>query len=172
MDQEYNWYVVYTKPRWEKKISSLLETRGIKHYCPLNKVQRQWSDRKKIVYEPLFKGYVFVHIEEKKKWDIKKVDGILNFVYWLGKPAIVKEKEIETIKQFLEEFTDIQVNKAEIFSNTPVIVKRGIMMNYKGIVLEVSGSKAKVQIDSMGLYLTAVFNKNNLEHLDFINNHV
>lgn len=150
-------------------MSSILENKGIKFYCPLNKVQRQWSDRKKIVYEPLFKGYVFVHLEEQKKWDIKKIDGILNFVYWLGKPAIVKENEINTIKKFLEEFTDVEVGSAEIASNSSVIVKRGIMMNYKGVVLEVSGNKAKVLIDSMGLFLTAVFEKNNLEQLNMIN---
>ncbi len=169
MDPDYNWYVVYTKPRWEKKVASHLDAKGIKYYCPLNKVQRQWSDRKKIVYEPLFKGYIFIQIEEKKKWDIKKIDGILNFVYWLGKPAIVKDKEINTIKRFLEEFTDVEVSSIEITSNTPVIVKRGIMMNYKGVVLEVSGNKAKVLIDSMGLFLTAVFDKNNLEQLNIIN---
>ena len=64
------WYAVYTRPRWEKKVASLLDDKDIVHYCPLNKVTRQWSDRKKVVMEPLFKGYIFVQVTEEKKWEL------------------------------------------------------------------------------------------------------
>lgn len=158
-----NWYVVYTRPRWEKKVATTLADRGIVHYCPLNKVQKQWSDRKKVVMEPLFKGYVFVQLEEQKKWDAKLVDGILNYVYWLGKPAVVRPEEIDTIRKFLQEFEGVEVVNASLGSNDKVIVKQGILMNYKGIVLEVAGNKAKVNIESMGLQLSAVFDVKNLE---------
>ena len=67
MNSERNtfWYVVYTKPNWEKKVAELLEKKGIEQYCPLNKVQKQWHDRKKTVWEPLFKSYVFVRTDEQ-----------------------------------------------------------------------------------------------------------
>src|SRR3954452_20511264 len=98
------WFAVVTRPRWEKKIAKRLEEKGIEYYCPLNKVVKQWSDRKKVVLEPLFKSYVFIKVAEEKKWDIKKIPGILNYVYWLGKPAQIREEEIITIKKFLSEF--------------------------------------------------------------------
>lgn len=158
-----NWYVVYTRPRWEKKIAKVLEEKGIESYCPLNRVYRQWSDRKKVVYEPLFKGYVFLQIESSRMWDVKQIDGILNYVYWNGKPAIVREEEIKTIRNFLSEFTDVEVQEIRITVNTPVEIKRGVLMNYKGIVLEIIGSKAKVQIESMGVQLSAIFDKSNLQ---------
>ncbi|MEO6490573.1 MAG: UpxY family transcription antiterminator [Ferruginibacter sp.] len=164
MSQEYTyWYVVYTKPRWEKKVSQSLENKGIEHYCPLNKVVKQWSDRKKVVLEPLFKGYVFVKIHDAMKWDIKKVDGILNYVYWLGKPAKVKEAEINTIRKFLQEFKDVEVVEQQLSVNSKVLIRQGVMMNFHGIVIEVVGNKAKVNIDSMGIRLSAVFDKKNLE---------
>lgn len=159
------WYVVYTRPRWEKKISRILDEKGIENYCPLNKVRRQWKDRKKIVLEPLFKGYLFIKISEEKKWDIKMVDGIINYVYWLGKPARVKETEINTIKKFLNEFENVDVVELDLKENAKVIVTKGLMMNYKGIVLEVIGNKARVQIDSMGIRLSAVFEKSSLEQI-------
>jgi transcription antitermination factor NusG len=162
---EKKWYVVYTKPRWEKKIALLLTDKEIEHYCPLNKVTKQWSDRKKIVVEPLFKGYIFVCPNKTDKWDIKKIPGILNYVHWLGKPALVKESEINTIKKFLHEFTDVAVSKQKLLQHEAVRIKQGLMMNYKGIVLEVNGNKVKVKIDSMGLILTAIFEKSNLEML-------
>lgn len=158
------WYAVYTKPRWEKKVAKLLEEKGIENYCPLNKVIKQWSDRKKVVLEPIFKSYVFVKIEEGKKWDLKKVNGILNFVYWLGKPAIIKEEEIITIKKFLDEFTDVKIEEqTQLKVNATVRIKQGIMMNYHGLLLELSGNRAKVRIDSMGISLNAQFDKKNLE---------
>ncbi|MBU3714031.1 MAG: UpxY family transcription antiterminator, partial [Ferruginibacter sp.] len=141
------WYVVYTRPRWEKKVARILEERGFNYYCPLNKVHKQWSDRKKIVYEPLFRGYVFVQLTDAHKWDVKEVDGVLNFVYWLGKPAVVKETEIETIKKFLQEFSDIEVTEQKLDIHTKVIIKQGVMMNYKGIILELFGNRARVRID-------------------------
>lgn len=159
------WYVVYTKPRWEKKIAQKLTENNIENYCPLNKLLKQWSDRKKIVLEPLFKGYVFIKIDEDKKWDVKKIDGIINYVHWLGKPAKVRDTDIETIKRFLEEFENIDVEDNVHSVGKNVIIKKGIFMNYKGIVLEVIGNKIKVLIDSMGIKLTATFDKNKLTSL-------
>ncbi len=139
---------------------------GIHHYCPLNKVQKQWSDRRKVVMEPLFKGYVFVLVEETKKWDIKNIDGILNYVYWLGKPAQVKQSEIDTIRKFLQEFEDVEVCNASLETNDTVLVKQGVLMNYKGIVIELKGNKARVKIESMGLQLSAVFDVKNLQLIE------
>ncbi|MBX2940061.1 MAG: UpxY family transcription antiterminator [Ferruginibacter sp.] len=161
---EKKWYVVYTRPRWEKKVAALLEERQIEHYCPLSTTLKQWSDRKKLVTEPLFKGYVFVHVEPVKKWDITQVPGIINFVHWLGKPAVVPESEIDIIRKFLKEFTQVSVEKNPVIHDQ-VMVSSGVLMHYKGIVLEVIGKKAKVFINSLGLIVTASFNLNDLELL-------
>lgn len=162
MSNTKKWYVVYTKPRWEKKVAALLTEKGIENYCPLNRVTKNWSDRKKVVLEPLFKGYVFLATEPTSKWDAKTTAGILNFVHWLGKPAVVKEKEINTIRKFLQEFDDVEVTGDGILYNDLVEIKQGLLMNYKGIVLEIIGNKARVKIECMGLSLTAVFEKKNL----------
>ncbi len=160
--EKATWYALYTKPRWEKKVADLLTKKKIVNYCPLNRVQKQWSDRKKIVLEPLFRSYVFVCIPESRQLEIRQTDGVINFVYWLGKPAHVKEEEIITIKKFLQEFTGVEVMENRLDINTKVLVKQGLLMNYKGIIVEIRGSKATVNIDSMGLELSAVFDKKNL----------
>lgn len=160
-----NWYAVYTRPRWEKKVAALLLESGIEHYCPINKVTRQWSDRKKVILEPVFKGYVFVKPDEAHKWEVKKVPGVLNFVYWLGKPAIIRNEEIITIRKFLNEFDNVQVEQKGLVVNSEVAIKQGVLMNYQGIVLQVFGSRAIVKIDSLDLQLSAHFDKNNLELL-------
>jgi transcription antitermination factor NusG len=163
-DNLFNWYALYTKPRWEKKVAKLLDEHGYENYCPLNKVTKQWSDRKKVVLEPIFKSYVFVKVEEKEKWELRNIHGVLNFVYWLGKPAIIREQEINTIRKFLNEFSDVNVEQLDQLKvNATVRVKQGIMMNYQGLLIEVAGNKARVRIESMGMYLNANFDKKNLE---------
>ena len=144
-------------------MASLLDDKGIEHYCPLNKVTRQWSDRKKVVLEPLFKGYVFVQVAEDKKWDLMNVNGIVNYLYWLGKPARIRDEEIDTIRKFLNEFEGVEVVEGLLPVNSTVSIKQGVLMNFHGLVLEIHGNKAKVKIESMGIQLSAVFEKKNLE---------
>ena len=162
-DNSTYWYAVHTRPRWEKKVASLLQGKDIENYCPLNKVIRQWSDRKKTILEPLFKGYVFVQVEEAAKWEVLAINGIVNYVHWLGKPARIRDSEIDTIRRFLHEFEDIDVTETGMQVNAAVQVKQGVLMNYKGIVLEVQGNRARVKIESMGIQLSAFFDKKNLE---------
>ena len=157
------WYAVYTRPRWEKKVAALLLEAGFENYCPINKVTRQWSDRKKVVLEPVFKGYVFVRVEDSRKWEVKNISGVLNYVYWLGKPAHIRDQEIDLIKKFLNEFTDVQVEEKGFVINSEVRIKQGVLMNYHGLVVEVMGNRAVVKIDSLDLQLSAHFDKKNLE---------
>ncbi len=165
MSNKKKWYVVYTKPRWEKKVAALLVEKGIENYCPLNRVNRKWSDRNKVINEPLFKGYLFVAPLGMHIWELKHISGIINFVYWLGKPAVVREEEINTIKKFLQEFEDVAVSEVKPKIHDEVEVKQGVLMNFKGIVLELTGNKAKVKIKGMGMELTAIFEQRNLEKL-------
>jgi len=165
-ENERYWYAVYTKPRWEKKVAGLLETKGVAYYCPLNKVVKQWSDRKKTILEPLFKSYVFVQVEEKHKWELMNINGILNYVHYMGKPAKIRNSEIETVKRFLNEFESVDVVENSTPANARVRIRHGVLMNYHGILLEVTGNKASVRIESMGLQLTAVFDRKNVEVLE------
>lgn len=115
-----------------------------------------------MILEPLFKGYVFVRVPDSGKWAVTEIEGVVNYVYWLGKPAKVKEADIETIRKFLSEFNDVEIIDNHIVVDSKVVVKQGVFMNYCGIIVEVSGHTAKVLIDSMGVQLCARFDKSNL----------
>ncbi len=156
------WYVIYTRPRWEKKVYSLLTAKGIDSYCPLNKVRRKWSDRIKLVEEPLFKSYLFVKTDEEGRLPVRMTDGVVNFVYWNGKPAIVKEKEIQTIKKFLNEHEQVGLVKMDFKPNDKVIITSGPLMDKEGKVLEVKNKVAKVIIESLGYILVADIDKSKL----------
>jgi transcription antitermination factor NusG len=156
------WYAVYTKPRWEKKVNSLLTEKGFESYCPLNKVRRKWSDRIKLVEEPLFKSYLFVNIDESTRNEIRMTNGVMNFVYWQGKPAVIKDKEIIAIKNFLDEYEDVQITPIQLSPNQRVRIATGPLMDREGKVIDIRGKMVKVAIDSLGYILMAYINRTKL----------
>lgn len=157
------WYALYTRPRWEKKVADLLEKKKVEVYCPLNKVHRQWADRKKIVLEPLFTSYVFVYVSEKEHLAIKQTDGVVNFVYWLNKPAVIRNEEIDTIKKFLNEYDHVSVERARVNLNDRVRIINGPLMMWEGNVVEIRTNTVKITLPSLGQTLVAEIRKDNLE---------
>jgi transcription antitermination factor NusG len=162
MKDKKKWWVLYTKPRWEKKVHLLLTEKGLESYCPLNRVRKKWSDRVKTVEEPLFKSYVFVRVTEVEHTKVRMTNGVVNFVYWLGKPAVVKDKEIEIIRKFLNEYENVLVEPLILQPETKVRVQRGIFMDKEAIVKKVLGKKVQVAIESIGYSLVAYLDKSNL----------
>lgn len=156
------WLAVYTRPRWEKKVNQLLAEKGLESYCPLNKVRRKWSDRVKIVEEPLFKSYVFVKVTDEDRSAVRMTNGAVNFVYWNGKPAVIREKEINAIKRFLNEYENVEARKVELSVNQRVRITNGTFMDQEGKVLDVRHKMAKVAIDSLGYILVAYIDRSKL----------
>lgn len=97
-----NWYALYTRPRYEKKVETQLVEKEIEVYLPLLTVIRQWSDRKKKVEEPLFRGYIFVHTAPDKRIHSLKVDGVVKMIGFGGKPSVIPDDQIEAIRCLLE----------------------------------------------------------------------
>lgn len=157
------WYVLYTKPRWEKKVAAQLNKKGFEVYCPMNIVRRKWTDRYKVIEDPLFKSYVFIHFDINEQTRVRLTDGVLNFVYWQGAPAVVKEDEIILIKRFLNDFTDVQATSIELNEGHKVRVKAGLMINHEGLVVDVKNNSVSVVLETLGYQLTATFDKRNLE---------
>jgi len=156
------WLALYSRPRWEKKVALLLTEKGLESYCPVNKVRRKWSDRVKIVEEPLFKSYVFVRVNDEDRTAVRMTPGVINFVYWNGKPALIKEKEINAIKQFLNDYENVEVKPIKLELNQRVKITKGPLMDQEGQVLELQRKTVKVAIDSLGYLLIAHIDRTKL----------
>lgn len=160
---EKQWLAVYTQPRWEKKVHKLFQENGIESYCPLNTVFRQWSDRKKKVEEPLFKSYVFVRVAPDQQTRVRMVSGVINFVYWLGRPAVIKDAEIETIRRFMNEYDDVEVMAMEkIEPGSQLVINSGILISHEATALKVGNKMVEVLIESLGFKLVAKIEREKL----------
>jgi transcription antitermination factor NusG len=168
MTNDYQWYAVYTKPRWEKKVALLLTERNVSNYCPLNKVERSWKDRRKVVLEPLFKSYVFVHVSSKEKLDVLQTDGVLNFVKWLGQPAVIRKEEIQMIKNFLREYNNVKVENTEIRLEDRVRISNGPLKEHEGNVVGIKGKTVIIYLPSLKISLYAEVDKSNVAKVEKI----
>lgn len=159
MNEERRWLAVYTKPRWEKKVDSVLVRKGINSWCPTQKVEKKWSDRKKIIEEPLFRSYVFVNITEGERLNVLQTEGVLNFIHYLGKPAIIKDDEIELIRLYLsEKDSAVSVQSLQGFKeNDKVVVKQGVFMDNTGTVIRSGNKKLYVKLESLGQLMVVEF---------------
>ena len=160
------WYVIYTKANNEKKVAKCLQSKGIDVYCPLIVEERQWSDRKKKVETPLFRSYVFVNIDDYAVSNHMVLDlpGVVRFLWWQGKPGIVKEQEIEAIKDFM--FTNKGkkiVVEMNISPGDNVNIIAGPLVGQSGRMIASRGKNVVLELSSFGCKLTAMVSLINIE---------
>jgi transcription antitermination factor NusG len=105
---------------------------------------------------------VFVQVKEDEQTKVRMISGVLNFVYWNGKPAVIKEDEIETIRKFLNEYVDVEAKPIGLHADQQVTVKRGLLMNSKGRIKRLMNNKVEVIIESLGYTLVASLEKSNI----------
>ena len=144
-----NWYVVYTRSRHEKKVRDSLTNEGIECYLPLEKKLRIWSDRKKWVDEPLFRPYIFVHMnigDYNEYLKVLQTDGVVHFVRIAKEPVKVRPEMIEAIREYESSGEFISEEEEEMLQvGDAVEVVRGPMKGLFGTLVEI-GKKRRVRI--------------------------
>lgn len=152
-----NWYVLYTKPKWEKKVAEQLKKNGIECYCPLIVQVRQWSDRKKKVEVPLFNSYVFVQLSESDRNLVFQSVGVVRYLFWLGKPAIVRDEEIKIIKKGLEDSDSCEISVDPFQVGDKIKLDSGPFSTQTAIVQEVNNTHYILVLESLGCVLKMKF---------------
>jgi transcriptional antiterminator RfaH len=147
-----NWLVLYTKPKNEVKVAERLAAAGINVYCPMVTTVKQWSDRKKKVTLPLFSSYVFVQLAEVKRAAVFEVPGVVRYLFWLGKPAVVREEEMATLKEMLSD-TYKEVRLATLAPGDLLILKEGVFKGQTATFKEQKGNQTILVLNSLGTKL-------------------
>ncbi len=147
------WFVIYTKSRNEKKVAELLQKNGVEAFCPLVKLKKNWSDRTKIVETLLFNSYVFVNLSEKDRNVVFNVPGVIRYVFWLKKPAVARDSEIESLKSVLHETMDSFTIENYQIGDT-VKISEGVFKGLDGIIEKQSKNKLHVILENVGIKIT------------------
>jgi len=155
IDKMNHWYAVYTKSRAEKKVLAELEVQGIDAYLPIIKKLRQWSDRKKWVEMPLIPGYIFVHIDSKDYDRVLQIAGVVAYVRFEGKAAIIPDSQIDFIKRMLlQTDLDVEVSHQPLLAGDRVEVTSGPLIGLKGTLCSCKGhNRVIVELSQLNLSL-------------------
>ena len=161
------WYAVYVRSRFEKKVHQLFQDKGITSFLPLVETWRQWSDRKKKVSMPLFKGYVFVRIVYKSDHlKVLESDGVVKFVGIRNVPSVILDRDIEWIKILTGEPDALRDVFPEIPTGQRVKVISGPFRGLEGIVKkEGRDAKLVVYFDSIMQGIEVLINPEFLQPL-------
>lgn len=156
---EMQWYALYTQPGFEKKVSETLTRKKIENYFPLNRLIKLQGNNK-LTSEPLFTNYIFVKVTHKQLTKLKTLRGIVNLVYWLGKPVIINDEEVNSMKRFLSDNVNISVEKVtrnEVIKSfdTSVTIIDGNLMT-------ITNKTAHIVLPSLGYVLTAQAENSNV----------
>jgi len=147
------WFAIYTRPKNEKKVVEGLEKLGIEVYCPMVTQIKQWSDRKKKVEMPLINSYVFVNIEDKNRNIVFEVSGVVRYLFWLGKPAVIQEQEIEALKASLKGILSaVEVNGIQ--PGDSLTISKGPFQGKEGVVSQVDKNKIRLVLKELGVTIT------------------
>lgn len=143
------WFVIYTKSRNEKKVADELLKLGIEAYCPMVTKIRVWSDRKKKVSVPLINSYVFVHLEDSKRNDVFEVNGVVRYIYWLQKPAIIRDEEIAILKDSLKNtFENFELQ--DYMKGDVVRLSQGPFVGQNATVQSIGNNTIVVTLENLG----------------------
>jgi len=135
------WHVFYVQARHEKKVNDWLLEDGYEPFLPLERVLKQWSQRKKWVEEPLFRSYIFVRIVPNEIMKVVQIPGIVTYVRYAGNPAIIREQHIEIIRKLLVSDTTFEVSAEKIQLGSEIEIQTGPFRGMKGHVKEIRGNK-------------------------------
>ena len=125
---------------------------GLEVFCPKVSVVKQWSDRKKKVSQPLIPSYVFIKIKEQERDLVFSVSGVVRYLFFLGKPAIIKESEINAMKETLNhDFKEVGVMDLE--KGQKFTIEEGTFKGQEATFIEQKGNKIILRLESLGIKL-------------------
>ena len=150
-EETFNWFVIKTNSRAEKRVFESIERIGLNVYLPLVESIRQWSDRKKKVQIPLIPSTLFVKCQVTDLQKLYAIQGFSSILHFLKKPAIVRDYEIENLKILLKESTELETLGSDILiAGDKVEVIRGPFQGLIATSLEVNRKQTLiVEIESL-----------------------
>jgi transcription antitermination factor NusG len=152
-----HWHVVKTTPNAEVKTMVRLQILGMHIYLPRFETVRIWSDRKKKVSLPLIPSTLFVYCTAAELTKIYPVTGVAGILRYLGKPAVVKDWEIENLRILINELNGqhIKFVNEHFVPGDHVRVVRGPFKGLFGTSIECDGKhRIHITIDAIGAAFT------------------
>jgi transcription antitermination factor NusG len=147
-----SWFVLHTKSRQEKILANELAARRVSHYLPLVKRHRLYGNRKAIVDEPLFPGYVFLFGTADQAYQADRTKRVANIIRVNNQRQL--EWELQNIKLALSKDAPLDPYP-HLVKGQRVEVRSGPFEGLQGIIEDrAKESRLILQVDVLGRAVT------------------
>lgn len=144
------WFVICTKFKSEFKNAKTLGDNGFEVYCPSVVSTKQWSDRKKRVKTPLFTSLIFINIAAGSRDSIFDYISSSRYLFWLGKPAVVKDTEIAVLREWMGNDQVDEVRVSAISPGDKLVIAQGSFKDQEATVQEIGKKRMKLILPLLG----------------------
>jgi len=162
MSEFKKWHVIYTCPGCEKKVAELLLKQNIESYSPVKYTAKSTYWKSEFVEAPLFPCEVFARLCETQYAQVLKMHGVSNILYWLEKPAIITNEEINLIRKYTEGYRSLDIEKICADPNADAVVLDNSFLQRDDNVIELHNTCTRVHLPSLG-YAIIVVARNNVQ---------
>ena len=142
--QGAQWYSIQTRYRFERKVTSQLQRKGLQTFLPLLEEFHRWSDRRQPIYIPLFSGYTFAHFDLSAgvRIELLHTEGVIGLISVRGVATPIPVKQIEDLQNLLSQKVPCALH-AFLTVGQKVRIRGGSLDGLEGI-LEQRGEKTLV----------------------------
>ena len=98
----------------------------------------------------MFSSYVFVRVTERERLEVVKVAGVMNFIFWQGKPAIVRDEEIVAVRHIEEKGHNVEVSALQVEKGQLITIPSGPFKGQKGVVDKVDKKTILIYLEQLG----------------------
>ncbi len=156
------WYALYTKSRGEFKAAEQIQALNIEYYLPTITKMKRWSDRKKKITEPIMRGYIFIHADERERLAAIEQYSIVRCVFDVGKPAKIPEWQIINLQNMLNSKGEFSIHEG-LLPGTMVKINEGPFEGVIGRIQETpNGNTISVSIDLLNRTVMAYLPKESI----------
>ena len=156
-DTEARWYVAHTYSGYENKVKADIENTIVNRnlqdqilevYVPMQEVEREGKDKKKLVQQKMFPAYVLIKMfmNDDTWYVVRNTRGVTGFVGPGSKPVPLTDEEVASMGLMSS------VAEAPFSIGDSVIVTSGVWEDTVGIVrqIDLANNTVTINIDMFG----------------------
>jgi transcription antitermination factor NusG len=158
-----HWFAIRTSLRWEFRASAELSNRGVETYLPRSGARHQWSDRSKLIDQPLFPGYLFCRFQVSERVRVLQVPGVKQIVGIGSTPAPISVDQLDDLRTLIAANTAL-VPWPYLNAGQRIQIDRGPLAGVKGFVVcaHEGAPRIVVSVDLLQRSVAAVIDRDSI----------
>ena len=143
------WYALYTKSYFERKVNDILSKKKITTFLPLRRGKARIADSYRFTKVPLFRSYLFINISlnSQEYYNVLDTTGVSYIVKKGNRPCSVSSEIIESLQNLVEKMSSEVSVITQIKRGERVRIIKGPLRGTIGEMLKVDNRRYKFVVN-------------------------